>query len=315
MTMTSFKASRRPLFPALMLVVSFGAAGAEQQNSSDVTVSNRTVVLFKAPPAGAQYRLMPTDVLSVRVFGHPELSSDATIDERGMISLPFLDEVAAAGLTLERFRSEVLLRLQKLHKNPQISVYLRESSQRETVVVYAEYDKRGRETEVYTSMMAAGNLEFRWKVRSMGHDEFVLSFFSRNSFLDGRESYKVKALLDGGESFTLGRAIKIRPTIVTAYYDPSLEIRLKVPRPTLAQVAKAREVRIRLEDSEFKLRANDLEALRFMVAHSRKPAHFSATSLNRRRTLYTPPLTCKFSIDILRRAQWPRNSFHHQVQF
>jgi hypothetical protein len=267
--MTSLKTLRRPLFPALMLVALFGAAVAEQQYSGEAPVSSRTIVLFKAPPAGAQYRLMPGDVLSVRVFGHSELSSEATIDDRGMVSLPFLDEVEAAGLTVENIRSEILLRLQRLLRNPQISVYLLESHRRETVAVYAEYDRRARETEVYTSMMSAGDLNFGWKVRSVSHDEFVLSFFSRDSFSDGRESYAVKALLDGGESVALGRAIKIRPTIVTAYNDPYLEIRLKVARPKLAQVAKATEVRIRLEDTEFKLRANDLEALRFMVEHSR----------------------------------------------
>ena len=264
--MKSLKASQRPL-PTLLLFVLFGAAGAQQQNPSEVPVSNRTIVLFKAPPTGAQYRLMPRDVLSVRVFGHPEFSSDATIDDRGMISLPFLDEVEAAGLTVEKVKSEILLRLQRLQRNPQISVYPLESHQRETVAVYAEYDKRGRETEVYTSMMSAGDLNFRWKVRSVGRDEFVLSFFSRDYFSNGRESYEVKALLDGSESVTLGPAIKIRPTIVTAYNDPYLELRLKVARPTFAQVAKARRVRIRLEDIEFELRANDLEALRFMAEH------------------------------------------------
>jgi hypothetical protein len=256
-----------PLFSAFLSAASFSVAGAQQQSSTQGNISNRTILLFTAPPSGKQYQLMSGDVLSVRVFGHPELSSESPIDERGMINLPFIDEVEAAGRTVEKLRSEISLRFQKFEKNPQISVRLLESTQRESVAVYAVYDNRGRESGVYTSMMRAGDLKLNWRVKSLSRDEFVLSFFSRGSFSDGKDTYEVKALLESGESLSLGQAIKIYPMIVTAHNDPYLEIRLKVSLTALARIAKAGGVTMKLGDTGFQLRGNDLEALRFIVSH------------------------------------------------
>jgi hypothetical protein len=256
-----------PLFSAFLLAALFSVGGAQQQSRTQVSLSNRTILLFTAPPLGEPSQLISGDVLSVRVFGHPELSSEATIDERGMINLSFIDEVEAAGRTVEKLRGEILLRYQKFLRNPQLSVRLLESTQRESIAVYAVYDNRGHETRVYTSMMHADSLKFKWQVRSLRRDEFVLSFFSRDAFSDGKDTYEVKALLDMGESLSLGRAIKIHPTIVTAHNDPDLEIRLKVPLKALARIAQAGEVTVKLGDIGFKLRDNDLAALRFIVSH------------------------------------------------
>jgi Polysaccharide biosynthesis/export protein len=263
--MKRLKVFRHPLFSALLLAALFSVAGAQRQSSTQVSLSNRTILLFTAPPLGKQYQLMSGDVLSVHVFGHPELSSEAIIDGRGMINLPFIDEVAAAGRTVEKLRSEISLRFQKFERNPQISVRLLEFTQ--SVAVYAVYDNRGREAGVYTSIMRAGDLNSNWRIRSLSRDEFILSFFSRGSFSDGKDTYEVKALLDRGESLSLGRAIKIHPTIITAHNDPYLEIRLKVSLTALARIAKAGEVTMKLGDIGIKLRGNDLEALRFIVAH------------------------------------------------
>ena len=260
-------ALRHPLFSTLLLASLFSVAGAQQQSSTQVSISNRTSLLFTAPPSDTPYQLMSGDMLSVRVFGHPELSSEAAIDERGMINLPFIGEMEAVGRTVEKLRSEILLRFQKLQRNPQLYVRLLESTQRESVAVYAVYDNRGHETGIHTSMVNTSDPKFKWQVRSSSRDEFVLSFFSRASFSDGKETYEVKALLERGESLSLGRAIKIHPTIVTAHNDPYLEVRLKVSLTALARIAKAEEVTMRLGEIEFKLRGKDLEALRFIVAH------------------------------------------------
>jgi hypothetical protein len=265
--MKRLKAFLHPLFSALLAAALFSVAVAQEQSGSRVSLSNRTVLLFNAPPLYKQKELSSGDVLSVRVFGHPELSSEAVIDERGMISLPFIEEVKASGLTPDKLRGEILLRLQKLLKNPQISVRPSELTPRESVAVYGVFDNRGRETGVYTSMMRAANLKFSWRISSSNRGEFILSFFSTDSFSDGKDTYEVRALLDNGESMGLGRAVKIFPTVVTAHNDPYLEVTLKVSLKALARVAKAGVVTIKLGDIEFKLRENDLAALRFIVSH------------------------------------------------
>jgi hypothetical protein len=264
--MKRLKALLHTLFSALLLAASFSIAAAQEQSIPQTSLSNRTVLLFNAPPPSKQKELTYGDVLSVRVFGQTE-SSEVVIDERGMISLPFIEEVKAVGLTLDKLRSELVLRYQKLLRNPQISVRPSELTPRESVAVYGVYDNRGRETAVYTSMMRAANSKPGWRISSSNRGEFILSFFSTNSFSDGKDTYEVRALLDETESMSLGRAVKIFPTVVTAHNDPYLEVRLKVPLKALARMAKAGAVTMKLGDVEFKLRENELEALRFIVSH------------------------------------------------
>lgn len=265
--MKRLNAFLHPLFSAFLLAAMFSVAGAEQQNGPQVSLSNRTILLFIAPPPGKQYQLMSGDVLSVRVFGHPELSSEVIIDGRGMINLPFIDEMKATGQTVDELRGAISLSYEKLLRRPQISVRLSESTQRESAAVYAVYDRQGRETEIYTSMMRTGDWMVNWQVRSLGGGEFMMSFFSRDSFFDGRKTYEVKAVLGRGESLSLGKAVKISPTVVTAHNNPDLEVRLKVSLASLTRIARAGEVTMKLGDVEFKLRENELEALRFIASH------------------------------------------------
>ena len=261
----------RSLLSALLLTMLFNTTWAQQRISPQDSFSHRVVLLFAAPPPGERYQLRSGDALSVRVFGYPELTSEAIIDERGVISIPFIDAVEAAGHTVGELRSEIVLRYRKFVKNPQVSVRLLEFNRVERAGVYAVYDNLGRELSVYTSVMRAEDGRVKWEVKSLRGGEFRLSFFS-DSFFDGAEKYEVEALLDGSQSLRLGTAIKIRPTIVTAHNDPRPEVRLQVPLATLARVAKARDVKMRFGDRSFQVTSNDLEVLRFIVSH------FSATA-------------------------------------
>src|SRR4051812_29236721 len=100
-----------PLLSAFLLVAWLCPCAARQQSCAKASPSDRMVLLFAAPPISQQYQLMSGDVLSVLVFGHTELSSEVIIGERGVISLPFIDDVPAAGRTVGELRSEIVLRL------------------------------------------------------------------------------------------------------------------------------------------------------------------------------------------------------------
>lgn len=255
---------------AVLLATLFSTIGAQQSGSRDA-LSNRTVLLFATPPPGEPYQLRSGDVLSVRVFGRPDLSAEVTIDERGVISIPFIDDVEAAGRTVYQLKSEVVLRYQKILKRPLVSVRLVGFTKVGSVSVYAVHDNQGREVNVYTSLMSADNGRINWEVQSVGDGMFRLSFFS-NSFIDGRDKYEVTVMLDGGQSVSLGRAIKIHPTIVTAHNDPKIEVRLKVPLAALARTAQAGGATMKVGDRAFKVEGNSLEALRFIVSHFSTPA-------------------------------------------
>lgn len=70
------------------------------------------------------YRLGPGDVLTIRVFGEPDLSiSGARLTDSGTIFLPTLGELMVGGLTLGQIEQRVVERLRgRILVNPKVSV-------------------------------------------------------------------------------------------------------------------------------------------------------------------------------------------------
>lgn len=71
-----------------------------------------------------QQLLREGDKLSIRVFGEPELTSDAYIvDDAGHIQLPLVGDIGAAGKTPRQLRGELAERLgQRYIRDPQVTV-------------------------------------------------------------------------------------------------------------------------------------------------------------------------------------------------
>src|SRR6476620_2370426 len=80
-----------------------------------------------------RYLLGPGDVLDVRVFGQPDLSSVVEIDSDGNISsLPFLEKPIRAQCRSEKdVQSDIALAYAKYIKNPQVSVLVKERKSRQ----------------------------------------------------------------------------------------------------------------------------------------------------------------------------------------
>src|SRR5207245_10138320 len=87
-------------------------------------------VLSTAAPlhvrAQQPYILAAEDVLEVVVFGNADVSRTVTIRPDGMISLPLIGEVAAAGLTPEQLRRQLAQLFASYLRNPQVAVIVRE---------------------------------------------------------------------------------------------------------------------------------------------------------------------------------------------
>src|SRR5262245_53762008 len=92
----------------------------------------KTAPLSPVPPTplvGQQpvpYRLAPGDVLAVKFYGNPELNEEVTIRPDGMISLTFVDEVRAAGLTPAELDAELTRRYTGELARPQVTVIVRQ---------------------------------------------------------------------------------------------------------------------------------------------------------------------------------------------
>ncbi|HKR12242.1 MAG TPA: polysaccharide biosynthesis/export family protein [Pyrinomonadaceae bacterium] len=101
-----------------------------------------------APPPGQNpgldvqgiksYLLGPGDVLDVRVFGQPELSSSVQVDSEGNLSaLPFLEKpISAKCRTDKDVQKDITLAYAKFINNPQVSVRISERNSRQPATVF-----------------------------------------------------------------------------------------------------------------------------------------------------------------------------------
>src|SRR5262249_31034895 len=95
----------------------------------------------KAPEG--DYRIGSEDLLDISVWNNPPLSRTAPVRPDGMISLPLLNDVQAAGLTPMQLRDAIAKRLLEYMPNPEVSVIVREVN-RFKVSVLGEVRKPGR---------------------------------------------------------------------------------------------------------------------------------------------------------------------------
>ena len=93
----------------------------------------------QAPPADKSYRIGPGDVLVIRVYKLPQLSSDAVrVEESGLIRMPLIDEaIQAACRTESELAKDIAARYLKYMKNPQVDIFIKEYHSRPVAVIGA----------------------------------------------------------------------------------------------------------------------------------------------------------------------------------
>ncbi|MFN8140680.1 MAG: polysaccharide biosynthesis/export family protein [Fimbriimonadales bacterium] len=70
------------------------------------------------------YRLQPEDVISMRVYGEPEMNVDAPISLDGYVSIPFLGFIKFAGRTVEEIQTYIAneLKTRKYYTDPKVTI-------------------------------------------------------------------------------------------------------------------------------------------------------------------------------------------------
>jgi polysaccharide export outer membrane protein len=108
--------------------------------SGSASASAQRIFAANATPSGQpgqdeDYRIAPLDLLEISVFGVKELDRPVQVSSSGMISLPLIKTVKAAGLTQTRLEQQIAAKLEaKYLQSPQVSVFVKEyNSQRITV--------------------------------------------------------------------------------------------------------------------------------------------------------------------------------------
>ena len=76
-----------------------------------------------AQDASAIYRLSSGDQIKITVYGHEDLSGEFEVDSQGSIGLPLIEEVMAAGLTVEELEIAITDELKPDYlRNPSVTI-------------------------------------------------------------------------------------------------------------------------------------------------------------------------------------------------
>ena len=98
----------------------FGTGTMAQAQGTDAPVA---VPVTATASAGYEYRLGSGDKLRLIIFGEPDLSGEFTISGDGVVSLPLIRDVRAAGLTASQLQANVENAFKEGYlKDPRVSI-------------------------------------------------------------------------------------------------------------------------------------------------------------------------------------------------
>jgi polysaccharide export outer membrane protein len=151
----------------------------------------------------AEYRIGPEDLLYIAVWKNEAMSREVPVRPDGMISLPLLNDVQAAGLTPMQLRQVLIGRLAEYMPSPEVSVIVQEvRSPRVSIlgeVVHpGRYDLKGVTTVMDLLALAGGFTEFASQrrivvLRGKGPDAGRIRFDYDRAMSDGaRENFELR---------------------------------------------------------------------------------------------------------------------------
>ena len=156
---------RSVLLSGLCVAVSLGV-GARPTTAAQAVAET-------APAAAdemAAYSVAPGDVLRIAVWKEPELSGDAFVRLDGMITVPLVGDVKAAGKTTEQIATEVRTRLRPFLETPQVTVTVSQAVSARFYVIgevttSGAFPLTGRITILQALALAGGFREFAKRER------------------------------------------------------------------------------------------------------------------------------------------------------
>ena len=152
------------------MLTMFLAGGASAQQSAAAAPK---------PPAGTrppvasgleEYRIGPEDVLSISVWKNEPMSRVLPVRPDGMISLPLLDDVMAAGLTPTELRNLLAQKLAEYVPSPSVTVIVNDVKSFKVsvigeVVKPARYELKSRTSVLDVLALAGGFNQFAARTR------------------------------------------------------------------------------------------------------------------------------------------------------
>jgi polysaccharide export outer membrane protein len=190
----------RPLVFALALVLSLaGSAPAERRPDPP----------DKSPaPSPAGYVIGLGDVLRVTVWKEPDLTSEATVRPDGMITVPLLGDVPAAGRLPTQLAGTLVAQLQRYVEGPRVTVSVIQATSARIYVVGqmlrpGEFPLAGRMTVLKALALAGGFKEFARpeSIVIVREDQTVITF-NYKRVADGKDVSQ-NVLLAAGDTIVV----------------------------------------------------------------------------------------------------------------
>jgi polysaccharide biosynthesis/export protein len=141
---------------SVVLIAPLAAKGPTQGRTTEPSSAPASVVV------PANYVIGPQDVLSVVFWREKDMSVDVVVRPDGKISLPLLNDVAAAGMSPEALRTAIAKAATKYMEDPSVTVVIKEINSRNVYVTgqvaKAGTYRLGNEMTVLQAISVAGGL-------------------------------------------------------------------------------------------------------------------------------------------------------------
>ena len=152
---------------ALVMFALTGHASAQAASQSSSTPAIVPAPNGAAPTVSlpADYVIGPEDVLSVQFWRDKDMSAEVSVRPDGIITLPLLNEVRAAGLTPDQLREELRKVAAKYVEDPNVTVTVKAINSRRVFITgnvgkVGAYPLATPTTVLQLITMAGGLLEF-----------------------------------------------------------------------------------------------------------------------------------------------------------
>jgi polysaccharide export outer membrane protein len=119
----------------------------------------------RAADMSSAFQIGPEDLLDISVWKNVELSRTVPVRPDGMVSLPLVNDIRAAGLTPSELRDQITSKLSEYIPAPEVSVMVREVHSRKVAVVGAvktpgRYELRSPMTVLEVLALGGGLSDF-----------------------------------------------------------------------------------------------------------------------------------------------------------
>jgi polysaccharide export outer membrane protein len=145
------------------VVVIFGLVGSVGGQAIAQERAAKTAARGSSTSSG--YVIGPADVLRITVWKEPDLTLDAPVRLDGMITVPLIGDVQAAGRVPSQLAGSLATELQRFIENPRVTVSVSQATSARVYVVGqmvrpGEFPLSGRMTVLKALALAGGFKEF-----------------------------------------------------------------------------------------------------------------------------------------------------------